>query len=374
VSAPTLPPSATQPPAGSQPAARRKPSLRARLGLLLLGLLLPILLLELVLRIFGPVLPGDYQTAEFTVYSPQYERANRPNTQGWIKRAEFTQWVRINSQGLRGPELPYAKPPDTYRVMVLGDSFVFALHVTEAETVSSRLQELLNQGDPRPRIETINAGTEGWNTINELNWLADEGSKYQPDLVLLMFFVGNDPLHNAKETKANQDHAQQLGLAAARTPFDGLRAALRSVSVAYNVFEFGVLAKIKVDSEDFSDDETKTADNQTERKRLDGWEASELWLGRLRDYCAAHNQQLVVVGIPTIYEAVDSKLRTLPLRKISDRLGVQYVELLDAYQDQPDKVQKRLYFPRNLHWTAEGHALSAQIIATALRDRGLVPR
>jgi hypothetical protein len=52
----------------------------------------------------------------------------------------------------------------------------------------------LNQGG-RP-AEVINAGVAAYGTGQELLLLDKEGAKYEPDLVLLLFFVGNDVANN----------------------------------------------------------------------------------------------------------------------------------------------------------------------------------
>src|SRR5262245_14158083 len=56
--------------------------------------------------------------------------------------------VTINQQGLRGPEVTVAKPPGTFRVLGLGDSFAFGLGVREEDTFLRRLEADLNQTAP----------------------------------------------------------------------------------------------------------------------------------------------------------------------------------------------------------------------------------
>src|ERR1043165_197692 len=41
--------------------------------------------------------------------------------------------VRVNANGLRGPELALTKPADERRVLVIGDSFTAAVQLPEAE-------------------------------------------------------------------------------------------------------------------------------------------------------------------------------------------------------------------------------------------------
>src|SRR6185295_19067614 len=71
------------------PAPRRRRSWAARwlsrLALLLLGLLLPLLMIELALRLFGPILPGNYRTGSFQAAHPNYGRFQLPNFDGSIR-------------------------------------------------------------------------------------------------------------------------------------------------------------------------------------------------------------------------------------------------------------------------------------------------
>ena len=52
--------------------------------------------------------------------------------------------MQINREGLRDVEHQYAKPPGVFRILVLGDSFVEAMHVPLESTFPRRLEERLN--------------------------------------------------------------------------------------------------------------------------------------------------------------------------------------------------------------------------------------
>lgn len=322
---------------------------------------MPVLLLELLLRVAGPVLPGDYQTVVLLERSDDFGRINRPNTAGWKKDLEYTTWVRINSKSLRGPEIDYVKPPDTYRILVLGDSFTLGLQVTEEQTFVSRLAERLNSGDLPPRFETINAGTSGWSTVNEYAWLTKEGYRYAPDLVLLMFYVGNDPEGNADESEEFRANAEELGLSVDRGGLPGAaRKQLRDISVAYTAFETGVLIKL------LSPEKSGGASNYTPKR---GWEASEELLARIRDFCAALKMRLVVVGIPTNSQVYSSRRQDLPLQQIDEYLGIEHIELLRPFRARGRDTGQSLYFNHNGHWNPEGNDLAAEVVATELQGR-----
>lgn len=115
---------------------------------------------------------------------------------------EYDQEITINSRGLRAPEeIGYEKPADVFRILVLGDSYVEALQVALEESFPQQLVAALNaagaerNGQP-VRVEAINAGVSGWGTDQQLLWLREEGYKYQPDLILLAFYPGNDFMNN----------------------------------------------------------------------------------------------------------------------------------------------------------------------------------
>jgi hypothetical protein len=118
---------------------------------LLAGLAVPLLLLEAAIRLFGPILPGNYNTGTFLTTHPVYARFHVLGFDGWVKTSEFTSRVTTSSLGLRGPERPYAKSPGTSRVLVLGDSFVEAAQVQEREGVVGRLESLWASAAVRSR-------------------------------------------------------------------------------------------------------------------------------------------------------------------------------------------------------------------------------
>lgn len=105
-------------------------------------------------------------------------------------KISFGAHYTTNSRGFRGPEVAVPKPPDVYRVVVIGDSSTFSLELNDDETWPAVLQALL-QGDAdflkahgAQRVEVVNASGGGWRTREELIRLKEEIPPLQPDLVL----------------------------------------------------------------------------------------------------------------------------------------------------------------------------------------------
>src|SRR5262245_29231431 len=114
----------------------------------------------------------------FDIYHP---------TRGWALKPGLKQLtmasgkkLTTNSKGLRSEtEFSYEPPRNGQRILVLGDSFTFGENVSDEETYSHVLGELL------PADEVLNLGVHGYGLDQILLYLREEGVKYHPDRVIL---------------------------------------------------------------------------------------------------------------------------------------------------------------------------------------------
>jgi lysophospholipase L1-like esterase len=93
-----------------------------------------------------------------------------------------------NSLGFRDDEFTLEKPPGTFRIVALGDSFAFGAQVPFEDNFLYLLEGELARG----RVEVMNLGVPGYGVGDEYKLLMNLGFQYQPDVVILCFFVGND--------------------------------------------------------------------------------------------------------------------------------------------------------------------------------------
>jgi hypothetical protein len=262
-------------------------------------------------------------------------------------------------------------------VLVLGDSFTFGAQVHEEETFVSKLEAYLERGAARMgldgrRIETINAGVDGWSTINALAWLKTEGDRYAPDLVVLMFYTGNDPGENFDRMKAFRRIAGPSEPASG-LPAPELRRWLAQQSALYAVVESGVLAKLRpaAPPDDLPDASLLDVRRSTDSDRKErGWELSGTLLRQIREYCDERNVEFLVVGIPTVEHVVNADRPPTPIRAIGTGAGAQVVDLLETFRAAPAGSSSPLYYPKDKHWTALGHDLAADHVAGELIERG----
>jgi hypothetical protein len=98
--------------------------------------------------------------------------------------------VTKNSDELRDREFAVPKPPGTYRVLVLGDSFTWGVGLNVEETIPKQLEASLS-APPGSRVEVINAAVPGMNTVDELEMLRLRGLRYGPDMILLVYLLND---------------------------------------------------------------------------------------------------------------------------------------------------------------------------------------
>ena len=184
-----------QMPAEIPPSGR--PSVLLNIVLLAFAILLGCVAMEVALRvIFAHSLDFSMEMWKYAVKlkrpvaDPDLSFAHAPNRSAFLMGVP----VSINSEGLRDREFSFEKPPDVYRVMMLGDSTTLGWGVKAEDTAAKFLERKLNANLPAGynRAEVMNAGVGNYDTVQEVTYYETIGWKYHPDLVVLVFFI-NDP-------------------------------------------------------------------------------------------------------------------------------------------------------------------------------------
>jgi hypothetical protein len=178
----------------------RKRRFLIKLSVIFLSVFVGLLIAEVALRIMGYTYP--------VFYAPDNARgyALRPGVEGWYRR-EGRSYVRINSDGLRDREHAKAKPSDTLRIALIGDSYAEAMQVPQENTfwtvMEQKLQECRAFGGRK--VEVINFGVSGYSTAQELITLRQRVWDYSPDIVLLAVTTNNDVTDNLRVFKRNEE-------------------------------------------------------------------------------------------------------------------------------------------------------------------------
>ncbi len=105
----------------------------------------------------------------------------------------------VNSKGFLNMETDYKKPNGVYRIVGLGDSFFTGVVPYQNNFLRYLENELKTNQHRHDSYEVINLGVScvGPDFYNKVYQI--EGKHYNPDLVLMGFFVGNDWTDDSKE-------------------------------------------------------------------------------------------------------------------------------------------------------------------------------
>jgi hypothetical protein len=382
--------------------------LAARLLLVLGGLVLGLLLVEAAFRLAGPNIPLDLTMARFQVFDPVYGFFHRPGVSGWVRTEEFTSFVKFNTRGLRGPEVAVPKPADTFRVLVLGDSVVEGAQVAEEATMAARLHGELAALAGGRRVETVNAGVAGFGTGQQLLFLEREGLGYQPDLIVLVFTIANDPADNSLAV------ARRWKLAAERRPFfvhegdqltlvpfeapppepwSAIRTGLRDHSVLFTTLELWWLGKTVARAQGSVvpplDAEREVYLNEAGDDWRQAWEVTEALLARVQATADAAGTPLLVALSPSEWQTYDdlwpklvgsgsqAQRRFSPdapnarLAEIAARHGIRLLDLRPTFRAEVAAGAPPVIFRRDGHWTEHGHAVAARAVAAAVQEHDL---
>jgi len=285
--------------------------------------------------------PGHEHTGHFYVYHRRWGWRNVP---GWKAKTRGLP-LTINSRGLRDREHPVAKPKGTGRVLVLGDSFAWGYGVADQDLFTEVLERDFVDNPPQGPWEVINTGVSGWGTDQQYLYLMDEGFDYEPDVVVLAFYLLNDP----KEVKLSDTY----GLS--KPVFLDLDLTLGNVPVP-----LPSAPKTGLESE---------ADRLALVVRL---------MEEIEKECRSRKCRLVVMKFGTFADPTFEGLLEID-KKFRERLSgleerIEFLDLDQAFVDREIQTKYLVAGNEDNHWNDFGHRKVAEILSEFLRRRGLLGR
>jgi len=379
---------------------RRKPAwatLAGNVALALLALGVALFLAELMVRLTG---------FSYTVYvwtDPVRGMAHIPGAKS-VRQSNGRPWVEINSDGWRGPEVPLAAAPGTFRIALLGDSYIEAFEVPFEKTVGELLEGRLSalRGTP---VEVLNFGHGGYGTTQELLTLQHEVWKYSPDLVLLAVTTGNDISDNSRRLKGidyvpyHVFQGDRLVLDTSFRQSEGYRSRALWTQRLLVLIQHSRLAQLVNRVRRASRRTGQRQANRTPGEEVgmrdevhlppatseweEAWRVTEALIRQMRDECRARGTPLAMVtltrGIQVTPVPADKErfLRALGARDLyyaERRLaalgrqeGIPVFNLAPIMAEQA--IRDRVYYHAHQdslgvgHWSEAGHRAAADLIA-----------
>lgn len=342
----------------------------ARGVLLLAGLAVGLLLVEAGLRLFLPPRPGTEMRA-LHVLRPDRPWLYEMRPGAHVRSADGIDYA-INADGFRGPLVPQAKPPGTFRVVVVGDSLSFGYGVPEDAAFPMRLGVLLAARPGAPAVDVVDLGVSGYNPYTEAALFAGRGVAWHPDLVLVQFCVNdlNDPtMHFDTST------AVRLGtLPDEAFPDPTTRHTLPPRPFDCRGWRICRLIAHAVRPAAPTDPATLRAAllmHEEPSARELAWLAARYAEIDRTARAAGARVALLVFPFQGQLDGPDAPPLQAALRGVAERLGWLTIDLLPALRAAAAGGRSPFLDP--WHPTAAGHAAVARAIARRLACAGLVP-
>lgn len=383
---------------------RRRGGIAGNLLLAAVALLVGLLVCELLLRLTGISYPVYVWTDPIRGIAYIPGAKSPPGDDG-------RRWIEINSDGMRGPEVSVDRQPGTYRVALLGDSFMAGFEVpfekTIGEVIEARLAAL--RGSP---VEVLNFGVGGYGTGQELLTLRHKVWKYKPDMVLLAVTTGNDISDNYRPLKRNNYvpyfvyQGDQLvldsGFVESKDYRNRAAWTRRMLAVVQNSHLVQVVNKVRhsrrrternrANAEGAEGDEVGLRDEvhlpPSRPEWQEAWRVTEGLLRLIRDECRKHDTPFAVVTltrgiqVTPVRERKEKWLEQLgateffyPDRRLAEfgeREGIPVFNLAPPMAKMAE--DRQVFFHSYLdslgigHWNPEGHRVAGELVASWLAE------
>jgi lysophospholipase L1-like esterase len=320
------------------------PVLQAFFSALLLGisLILGLLAAEVFLRVKNSSMT-NYDIEMWRYANELKQKSDDPSIDFDHRRSQSallqSTEIRLNSWGLRGPEIAPLQP-DQRRILFIGGSITLGWGVPEKDTVEARLQRMLN--DAGDAAQVLNGGVGNYNTERYVSRFFKELTPLKPTDIVVHYFLRD---------------AEEL-------PAGGGNALLRHSELAVTLW---IAYHRLLDKHG----ETSLVDHY--RGVYDpsaaGFGVMQSKLRELAEYARRNNVRIYLAMMPDVHNLVDYKFGFVHdiMRKIAENDGYIYVDLLPAMLGYPP--EQLWAMPGDPHPNAFGHELMARAIFPVLAGK-----
>jgi lysophospholipase L1-like esterase len=294
---------------------------------------------EVVLRVKNGTMKNyDIETwryaKELKVASPDPELGLEParNASALLQSVE----IRLNEWGLRGG--PVRIPSPKRRILFLGGSVVLGWGVPEQDTISVRLQQLLQ--DEGEDVEVLNGGVANYNAKRYVERFLTQLEGLNPTDIVVQYFLRD---------------AEQLD------PVSGNMLLRNS--------EFALTTWIALSRLANRSDERSPVDYYRDVYREDqpGYLEMKKKLRMLADYAHSRDIRLFLAMTPDVHDLPNYHFGFVHdrMKTIAGELGMRYIDFLPALEKSPP--QELWTIPGDLHPNAIAHHLMADALLPVIR-------
>jgi lysophospholipase L1-like esterase len=349
-------------------------------SIVLLSFIIGIIFLEIGVRVFH--LESDL----FTVLDTCIGHKRIPNKNGYNIAPDFKVYTEMNNEGFRDVNHTIDKGEGIYRIVILGDSMTEGMQVPLEYTIPKLIEELFL--DDVRNVEIISLGMFGFGTGQELLALECYGLQYQPDLVVLNFFTGNDVNNNYFETSPFAPHFSledgELVLDTSYRINIQQRIDGENLSISFRILKFikdnSFLARMvrhrlailhvtfQGNTVEYDPIFNTIYDEEMER----AWELTKVLITKTATISQENNADFLLIQIPSPFEyGQDGNLGNndkkfnfqkprMILSSFANENSIQYLDLLPLFENVGNVSFEDVSWSHDGHFNRKGNELVAQ--------------
>lgn len=324
----------------------------------------------------------------------------------------------INKYGWRDKNWTLKKEPNTYRIAVIGDSYVEALQVESERTFLSLSEKALN--DNNIKVELMNFGRSGFTQTEELIILKEQVINFSPDMVMLFFLPSNDiktvRWKTSRETRPYY-HVTDEGKLILDTSFSETRsykirslinpikkhsALVSLIAEKYIAYQKAkqnnrndIRQKKVTDSHNAHENKKQKKTSSAEQNQINGflslatskpdgeylisYDLNKLLIKEMADYCRERGIRFMLVtndNVEAYTPALEQKYKSIDptfnasffdddMYEFATALDIDYLGLNRIFMESYITNGKLLHWG---HWNYNGHALVADVLAKRLKE------
>jgi lysophospholipase L1-like esterase len=306
---------------------------------------------------------------------------------------------KINKFGWRDKEWAVEKPLNTYRIAVLGDSFVEAFQV-ESEFTFLKLAEDQIKRELNRNIEFMNFGRSGYTQTEEYIILKNQIFKFSPDMVIL-FFPGNDisdisknttsdlnrPFYNISDNGAfildnSFSNTNIFKIKKIVNIFKHHSAIVSLISERYNLYKKNkaIRSEMNYEIRDMKGDDRKVSGylslftNHPEKIYINNYKLNKILMQDMAKLCVKNNIKFMIVCcdiylnkekvkyLTNIDPSFNLKYIEYDMENFAKSINVEYLGLQSVFMQAYENETINYHWN---HWNYEGH----KIVADALENK-----
>ena len=268
----------------------------------------------------------------------------------------------IREPNFRGFEPRLSRHTDTYRILVVGDSFSWGHGVHPEDSFPRRLETRLDTVSRGDDFEVVNWSRPGWNTVVEYRSVEASIDKISPDLLLLTFVLNDPEPFDLKK------------LAVLRTELRRGEPRLPPSAYLYRNSQFYAMVWDRIENT-----RIHRAYSTYYHSLYEGpdWKNCLKALESFRDLAHARSIPMAVILFPIFDSPMDDAYAYTDLhdkiREVGQSLGIPVLDLLEAYRGV-DVYRLALVPYTDAHPNELAHRIAADFILDYLARARLVPR